>query len=50
MLKKVNDFGNDLKNDKHRQEKLVISVEKVTKQCTKMPNWKALGKDGVQGC
>ena len=23
--------------------------EKVTKQCRKMPNWKALGKDGVQG-
>ena len=28
---------------------MVTSVEKVTKQCRKMPNWKALGKDGVQG-
>ena len=31
------------------QERVVISVEKVTKQCRKMPNWKAPGKDGVQG-
>ena len=28
---------------------MVISVEKLTKQCKKMPNWKAPGKDGVQG-
>ena len=28
---------------------MVTSVEKVTKQCRKMPNWKAPGKDGVQG-
>ena len=31
------------------QERVVISVEKVTKQCRKMPNWKTPGKDGVQG-
>ena len=28
---------------------MVINVEKVPKQCRKMPNWKASGKDGVQG-
>ena len=36
-------------NDKHLQERVVIKFEKVTKQCRKMPNWKAPGKDGVQG-
>ena len=35
-------------NDKHLQERVVIKFEKVTKQCRKMPNWKAPGKDGVQ--
>ena len=39
----------ELRNDKHLQERAVISVEKITKQCRKMPNWKAPGKDGVQG-
>ena len=39
---------NKLVNDTHRQERALISVEKVTKQCRKMPNWKAPGKDGVQ--
>ena len=28
---------------------MVISVEKVMKLCRKLPNWKAPGKDGVQG-
>ena len=27
---------------------MVISAEKGTKQCRKMPNWKAPGKDGYQ--
>ena len=35
---------NELVNDKHLQERVVISVEKVTKQCRKMPNWKAQGR------
>ena len=35
-------------NDKHRQERVVISAEKVTKHCRKMPNWKAPGEDGYQ--
>ena len=40
---------NELGNDKHLQEGVVISVEKVTKQCRKVSNWKAPGKDVVQG-
>ena len=28
---------------------MVINVEKVTKQCWKMPNWKAPWMDGVRG-
>ena len=28
---------------------MVISVDKVTKQCMKMPNWEASGKDGIEG-
>ena len=38
-----------MRKDKHLQERVVISVEKVTKQCRKMPNWKSPGKDGIQG-
>ena len=34
--------------DKNLQERVVISVEKVTKQCRNMPSWKAPGKDAVQ--
>ena len=26
-----------------------ISVEKIRKQCRKIPNWKAPGRDGIQG-
>ena len=40
---------NELRNEKYLPEKVVISTEKVTKQCRKMPNWKASWKDGVQG-
>ena len=45
----LKDIKNELVNDKHRQESVVQSVGKVTKQCRKMPNWKAPGKDCVQG-
>ena len=45
----LKDIKNELGKNKHLQERVVISVEKVTKQCSKMPNWKAPGKDGVQG-
>ena len=45
----LKDIKNELGNDKHLQERMVINVEKVPKQCRKMPNWKASGKDGIQG-
>ena len=31
------------------QERVSISVEKIRKQCKKIPNWKDPGRDGVQG-
>ena len=36
-------------NDKRSQERVSISVEKIRKQCRKILNWKAPGRDGVQG-
>ena len=32
-----------------KRERVVISPEKVTKQCRKIPNWKDLGKVGIEG-
>ena len=46
---RLKDIKNELRNGKHLQERVVISAEKVTKQCRKMPYWKAAGKDGIQG-
>ena len=34
---------------KLEQQNVVINEDKVKKQCSKMPNWKAPGHDGVQG-
>ena len=45
----LKDLKNELENEEHLQDSVVISVEKVRKQCRKMPNWKAPAKDGVQG-
>ena len=45
----LKDIKIELGNDKHLEERVGISVEKVTKQCRKMPNWKAPEKDDVQG-
>ena len=45
----LKDIKNELVNNKHHHERVVQSVEKVTKQCRKMPNWKAPEKDGIQG-
>ena len=42
----------DLKRErvnKCPQERVSINVEKIRKQCRKIPNWKAPGRDGVQG-
>ena len=36
-------------NDERPQERVSISVEKIRKQCRKIPNWKAPWRDGVQG-
>ena len=44
---RLKDLKNELENEEHLQEIVVISVEKVMKQCRKMPNWKVPGKDGV---
>ena len=38
----------ELGNDKRLKEKVVISAEKVTKQCRMMPNWKVPGTDDIQ--
>ena len=45
----LNNINNKLGNDKHLQERVVISVGKVMKQCRKIPNGKISGKDGVEG-
>ena len=36
-------------NDERPQERVGISVEKIRKQCRKIANWKARGRDVVQG-
>ena len=36
-------------NNYQKQECLVITKDMVSKQSRKTPNWKALGRDGVQG-
>ena len=43
------DLKRERANDGHSQERVSISVEKIRKQCRKVPNWKAPGRDGVQG-
>ena len=45
------DWLSDLKEDivKLEQQNVVINEDKVKKQCSKMPNWKAPRHDGVQG-
>ena len=45
----LKDLKNELENEEHLQESVVKGEEMVIKQCRKMPNWKAPGKDGVQG-
>ena len=35
--------------DEHPQESVSSNVEKIRKQRRKIPNWKARGRDGVQG-
>ena len=42
---------NNIKNDivDKQQRELEIASDMVTSQCRKLPNWKAPGRDGVQG-
>ena len=35
-------------NDKRPQERVSTSVKKIRKQCRKIPDWKAPGRDCVQ--
>ena len=45
----LKELKEEMRNKHHMQERLVITVDKIAKQCRKMPNWKAPGKDKVQG-
>ena len=45
----LKELKEEMSNKHHVQERLVITVDKIAKQCRKMPNWKAPGKDKVQG-
>ena len=44
------DWLSDLKEEmvKLEQQNVVINEDKVKKQCSKMPNWKASGHDGAR--
>ena len=44
----LEDIKNELRNDKHLQERVVKCIEKITKQFKKMPYWNTPGKDSVQ--
>ena len=46
---RLRDIKNGVGNDKHLQEKVAIKVEKVMKQCRKVPNWKVTDRNRVQG-
>ena len=45
----LKELKEEMSNKHHIQEGLVITVDMITRQCRKMPNWKAPGKDKVQG-
>ena len=36
-------------NDERPQERVSISTEEIRKQYRKIPNWKAPGREGIQG-
>ena len=44
------DWLRQLRKDKgnQQQEKIIITKDMVTKQCPRMPKWKASGMDEVQ--
>ena len=45
----LKDLKRERVKDEFPQERVTISVEKIRKQCRKIPHWKASGRDGVQG-
>ena len=45
----LKDLKRERVNDERSPEGVSISVEKIRKQCRKIPNWKAPGRGGVQG-
>ena len=45
----LKDLKRERVSDERRHKKVSISVEKIRKQCRKISNWKAPGRDGVQG-
>ena len=45
----LKDLKKERVNDERPQKRVSISLEKIRKQCRKIPNWKAPGRDGVQG-
>ena len=47
ITEKLKDLKGEAVNDERPQERVSISVEKIRKQCRKIPNWKAPGRDGV---
>ena len=53
-VRKVHNRGRMVERSEERQrerdrERMSISVEKIRKQCRKIPNWKAPRRDSVQG-
>ena len=49
MVERSEDRERERVNGERSQERVSISVDKVRKQCRKIPNWNALGKNGFQG-
>ena len=45
----LKELKEEMRNRHHVQEGFVITFDKITRQCRKMPNWKAPGIDKVQG-
>lgn len=45
----LKELKEEMKNENHSQNRMLITIDKIRKQCRKMPNWKAPGKDKVQG-
>ena len=45
----MKDLKRERVNNERPKERVSISVEKIRKQCIKIPNWKAPGREGVRG-